>query len=66
LAAAQLGGLIQSTYGLANCDFLPGNAGLSFPGTQAYRDADLDGDGYICELAIPPAPLRPILGWAPF
>ena len=35
--------------GLLTCDFT-GNAGLSVPDIQAYRDADFDGDGMICGL----------------
>ncbi len=56
LSVAQLGGIIQNAHGASRCDFLPGNVGLSLLDTQAYRDADLDGDGFICELPFPPGP----------
>jgi hypothetical protein len=52
LPVAQLGGRIQAAFPLYNCDFLPGNTGLSMPDTQDYRDADLDGDGKICYVPI--------------
>jgi Leucine-rich repeat (LRR) protein len=58
LAVAQLGGVIQSTLGLASCDFLPGNAGLNLVENQDYRDADLDADGFICEVPFPPGPAQ--------
>ena len=62
LSVAQLGGLIQQVQGTYGCKFLPGNGGLSLPDTQDYRDADLDGDGYICLVPFPPAPFpMPIL-----
>jgi uncharacterized protein YjbI with pentapeptide repeats len=56
LSVAQLGGIIQQNQNLNDCDFQPGNAGLTLLDTQAYRDADLDGDGLICELPFPPGP----------
>jgi len=50
LSVAQLGGQIQDGGGL--CDFLPGNNGLLLPDTPEYRAADLDSDGFICEVPI--------------
>jgi probable HAF family extracellular repeat protein len=32
--------------------FVPGNWGLYLPDTQLYHEADVDGDGFICELAL--------------
>lgn len=53
LSVAQLGGRMQLAYNTTVCVFVPpGNAGLSLPDTQDYRNADLDGDGKICNLAI--------------
>lgn len=56
LSVAQLGGKLQSRFGVTACLFVttwdPGNTGLSIPDTQDYRDADLDGDGRICGLTI--------------
>lgn len=53
LAVAQLGGRMQLAYNSSACRFVPpGNTGLSLPDTQDYRDADLDGDGKICNLTI--------------
>jgi hypothetical protein len=53
LSVAQLGGQIQAVEGgSANCKFVPGNAGLTIPDTQEYRDADRNGDGKICSLTI--------------
>ena len=57
LAVAQLGGSIQSVEGAGQCRFLPGNTGLTLLDTQAYRDADLDGDGFICKVGFPTAPV---------
>lgn len=50
LAVAQRGGVIQSSNELVACVFPPqsGNGSLGMPDTPSYRDADLDGDGYIC------------------
>jgi len=53
LSVAQLGGQIQDGGGL--CDFLPGNDGLYLPDTGDVRAADLDSDGFICEVPVPPA-----------
>jgi Leucine-rich repeat (LRR) protein len=56
LAVAQLGGKLQSEFYLNACSLvlpgIPGNASLSIPDTQDYRDADLDGDGRICGITI--------------
>jgi hypothetical protein len=48
LPVAVRGGLIPLGY----CEFWPGNEGLFMPATQAYRNADLDGDGYICSVPL--------------
>jgi Leucine-rich repeat (LRR) protein len=48
LAVAQLGGTLSSYL----CQIAPGNIGLFMPNVQAYRDADLNGDGVICSLPI--------------
>ena len=57
LEVAQLGGLIQNTYGSSRCDFLPGNTGLFIPDADGFRAADLDADGFICGVVVPPSPL---------
>jgi hypothetical protein len=49
LAVAQLGGQFAFS-----CDFRPGNDGLFFPDSDDFRAADLNGDGSICEVAVPP------------
>ena len=54
LEVAQLGGLIQNTYGSDRCDFLPGNTGLFIPDADGFRAADLDADGFICNVVVPP------------
>lgn len=51
LSVARLGGQIQSASGY--CALGPGNEGLYFADTQDYRDADLNGDGFICGLVVP-------------
>ena len=56
LEVAQLGGLIQNTYGSSRCDFLPGNT-VFVPDADGFRAADLDADGFICEVVVPPSPL---------
>ncbi|MFG1691470.1 putative Ig domain-containing protein [Gemmatimonadota bacterium] len=51
LQVAQLGGLLQGSRDSWRCQFR-GNAGLHMLDTQEYHDADLDDDGYICEVAL--------------
>lgn len=53
LAVAQLGASIQAEYGASTCDARPGNDGLFIPDEDAYRAADMDGDGFICAVAVP-------------
>ena len=50
IEVAILGGSVPPLLGI--CRFVPGNNGLFLPDTQPYRDADLDGDGRICGLAL--------------
>lgn len=53
LAVALLGGRIQWENRRDDCRLAPpGNEGLTIPDTQEYRDADLDGDGLICGVAV--------------
>ena len=53
IEVAVLGGLIQQNQKKSDCWWVPpGNEGLTLPGTQAYHDADLDGDGKICGLTV--------------
>ena len=49
---ASLGGQLQSA-GLDRCRF-ESNPGLSMPGSPDYKDADLDGDGFICGIELSP------------
>ncbi|MFC1661569.1 putative Ig domain-containing protein, partial [Gemmatimonadota bacterium] len=51
LPVAQTGGQMQATLGATSCDVASaGNSGLSMTDNQDYRDADQDGDGFICYL----------------
>jgi len=51
LEVAQLGGRIQASLGSDLCRVAPpGNYDLGVPDTQDYRNADLDGDGFVCSL----------------
>jgi hypothetical protein len=53
LSVAFLGGRIQWDLRTDDCRLAPpGNEGLTIPDTQDYREADLDGDGLICGVAI--------------
>ena len=55
LTVAVLGGqLQQDSPALFPCSFQ--NAGVFMPDTQEYRDADLDGDGFICEVPLSAPP----------
>ncbi|MGD2120967.1 MAG: Ig-like domain-containing protein [Gemmatimonadota bacterium] len=55
LPVAHLGGKIQADFSPSDCLFMPpGNTGLNIPDTQEYRDADIDGDGRICNVPIGP------------
>ncbi len=54
IAVADLGGQLQSA-GLDQCGF-DSNPGLFMPDSQDYMDADLDGDGFICGIALSPPP----------
>ena len=57
LEVAQLGGLIQNAYGSNSCNFLPENTGLFIPDADGFRAADLDADGFICDVVVPPGTL---------
>jgi hypothetical protein len=58
LADNHLGGLVPLEVAIlggspptsGHCAFVSGNDGLYMPDIKPYRDADLDNDGYICEL----------------
>jgi hypothetical protein len=50
LAFAQFGGSLLNCYLWSELE--PGNEGLYMPATKAYRDADVDGDGRICNIAL--------------
>jgi Leucine-rich repeat (LRR) protein len=51
---ANLGGQIQSV-ALNRCGF-ESNSGLFMPDSPDYMDADVDGDGFICGVALSPPP----------
>ncbi|MFG1691469.1 putative Ig domain-containing protein [Gemmatimonadota bacterium] len=55
LQVARAGGIVQDGHGSSRCQ-LSSNPGLYLLDTQDYRDADLDNDGYLCDL-----PLSPVL-----
>lgn len=51
LPVVELGGRLQAELGEIRCSFIPpGNEGLLLPAGEEYRDADEDGDGFICGL----------------
>jgi Leucine-rich repeat (LRR) protein len=52
LAVARMGAAIQGATIEEDCRVRPGNDGLFIPDDDAYRAADLDGDGLICGLAL--------------
>jgi len=54
LGIAQLGAAIQEEHIAEDCAIRPGNDELHIPDDDAYRAADLDGDGFICGVSVPP------------
>ena len=54
LPVAVLGGELQQI-GLGSCNFVS-NPGLFMPDSQDYMDADLNNDGFICNITLSPPP----------